>query len=60
MILTHWFEQSNENVLTIGGSEDLGVNDDLSSVTRSAAATDWKQSGRGVVSKDINTTTVTV
>lgn len=59
MILTHWFEQSNENVLTIGGSEDLGV-DDGSSVTRSAAAADWKQSGRRVISKDVNTTTVTV
>ena len=61
MILTHWFEQSNENVLNIGGSEDgLGVDDGLSSVTRSGAAADWKQSGRRVVSKDVNTTTVTV
>ena len=56
MILIHWFEQSNENVLTIGGSED-----GLSSVTRSGAAADWKQSGiRRVVSKDVNATTVTV
>ena len=48
MILTHWFEQSNENVLTIGGSEDgLGVDDG---------------SGRRVVmiSKDVNATTITV
>jgi hypothetical protein len=41
----------------MGGSEDQGVAmDGGNSVTRPAAASDWKQSGVRVVSKDVNVT----